>query len=120
MSSYRVKLNQIVNNKSMDIACRKYNCRYNDSGICSRKNLNINNNPDCLDADIDMNREDIDVSRDMFCVEPDYAPYKHSKNINITCQCEHCLFNSAKACISNGIVVGADGNHPPCYSYMPK
>lgn len=104
----------------MDIACRKYSCRYNDSGICERKNLNINERADCIDADIDRTKPTPDTSRNMFCSEPDYAPYKHSKNINIVCDCSTCLFNRDRDCYSNGIIIGEGDTNPPCYSYMPK
>ena len=104
----------------MDIVCRKYACRYNDKGKCDRENLKIDNSADCEDVDIDTGKDVSDLSRDMFVREPDVAPYKHCKNINIECLCDGCLFNKSNDCYSNGIVVGANGDKPPCYSYMPK
>ena len=104
----------------MDIVCRKYSCEFNDRAKCTRKNLMVNSDNDC--DDISINKDEVveDVSRDMFCHEPDIAPYHHCKNMNINCRSMDCIFNYSGECYSNGIFVGSEQTKAPCNSFVPR
>ena len=104
----------------MDVVCRKYSCIYNEKAKCARKNLQVNDSASCEDIDIDKNKQVEDVSLDMFCHEPDIAPYHHCKNMNIKCKTNDCIFNKSGECFSNGIFVGSSLKEAPCNSFMPK
>ncbi len=104
----------------MDVICRKYSCTYNDRAKCSRKNLNVGKNADCIDMSIDDSKIVEDVSNDMFRHEPDVAPYHHCRNMNILCNSYDCIFNEKGECYSNGIFVGSEIDNAPCNSFAPR
>lgn len=104
----------------MDVVCRKYSCMYNDKAKCTRKNLGINKQTDCADLKIDKQKKVEDVSLDMFCHEPDIAPYHHCKNMNISCERDNCIFNMDGECFSNGVFIGSNITTAPCNSYVPR
>ena len=104
----------------MDVVCRKYSCVYNDRAKCTRKHLMVDNKADCEDIDVDKSAVVEDVSKDMFCHEPDIAPYHHCKNMDIKCKSEKCIFNRDGECYSNGIFVGSTIKNAPCNSFVPK
>ena len=104
----------------MDIVCRKYSCTYNKNMKCERKHLGVSNNADCADIAIDKSKPVEDVSKDMFEHEPEIAPFRHCKCIDIKCNASKCLFNNDGACMSNGIFVGSAKTKAPCNSYQEK
>lgn len=104
----------------MDIVCRKYSCMYNKDMKCERKHLSVDKGANCSDIKIDKTKEKEDVSRDMFSHEPEVAPFRHCKCIDIKCNSTDCLFNRDKDCCSNGIFVGSAEKCAPCNSYQQK
>lgn len=104
----------------MDIVCRKYSCSYNKNMKCNRKHLNMNQKARCNDLSIDPSKPVEDVSKDMFQHEPEIAPFRHCKCIDIKCDATNCLFNKDKACYSNGILVGSATSKAPCNSFQQK
>lgn len=104
----------------MDIVCRKYSCTYNKNMKCERKHLNINQSAYCNDIAIDNSKPVEDVSKDMFEHEPEIAPFRHCKCIDIQCSSKKCLFNKDGECMSNGIFVGSAKTSAPCNSYQQK
>lgn len=104
----------------MDVVCRKYSCVYNDRAKCERKHLEVNGLAKCDDIKINQNEVVEDVSKDMFCHEPDVAPYHHCRTMFIECKTSQCIFNKQGECYSNGIFVGSEIKDAPCNSFVPK
>ena len=104
----------------MDIVCRKYSCEYNKDMKCNRKHLHVDNKAYCDDIKIDKTKEKEDVSKDMFGHEPEVAPFRHCKCVDIKCNSTDGLFNKNTACYSNGIFVGSATSSAPCNSYQSK
>ncbi len=104
----------------MDIVCRKYSCTHNRNMKCERKHLGVSKNADCADIAIDPSKPVEDVSKDMFEHEPEIAPFRHCKCIDIKCNASKCLFNNSGECMSNGIFVGSAKTKAPCNSYQEK
>ncbi len=104
----------------MDVVCRKYACKFNENAKCGRKNLAVGRSANCANLEIDKTKQVEDVSRDMFCHEPDIAPYHHCKTMNIMCESRNCIFNKNGECFSNGIFVGSAKESAPCNSFVPK
>lgn len=104
----------------MDIVCRKYSCSYNENMKCNRKHLEVNSKSYCKDIEIDKSKPIEDVSKDMFCHEPEIAPYQHCRCVDIKCDSTNCIFNNDKECMSNGIFVGSTKTNAPCNSYQKK
>ena len=80
----------------------------------------VNNKSNCEDLNIDKNKVVEDVSKDMFCHEPDIAPYHHCRTMNIKCETQNCIFNKSGECFSNGVFIGSMTTKAPCNSYVPK
>ena len=104
----------------MDIVCRKYSCTYNNNMKCERKHLGVNKYANCADIAIDNSKPVEDVSKDMFEHEPEIAPFRHCKCIDIKCDSTNCLFNNSGECMSNGIFVGSSKTKAPCNSFQEK
>lgn len=104
----------------MDIVCRKYSCEYNKNMKCERKHLGINSKAYCGDINIDSSKPVEDVSKDMFEHEPEIAPFRHCKCIDIKCDAKTCIFNNNLECMSNGIFVGSKKTSAPCNSFQEK
>lgn len=104
----------------MDIVCRKYSCTYNKNMKCERKHLGVNKNAHCADIAIDKSKPVEDVSKDMFEHEPEIAPFRHCKCIDIKCDSTNCIFNNNNECMSNGIFVGSSTSKAPCNSFQEK
>jgi hypothetical protein len=104
----------------MDIVCRKYSCSHNKNMKCERKHLGVNQKGLCNDIEIDKSKPVEDVSKDMFEHEPEIAPFRHCKCIDIRCNANKCLFNKEGECMSNGIFVGSTKTNAPCNSYQEK
>ena len=104
----------------MDIVCRKYSCTYNKNMKCERKHLGISKSAQCADIAIDKSKPVEDVSKDMFEHEPEIAPFRHCKCIDIKCDSLNCVFNNNQECMSNGIFVGSAKTNAPCNSFQEK
>ena len=104
----------------MDIVCRKYSCKYNKDMKCERKHLHVNKGANCDDIEIIKDKEAKDVSKEMFGHEPEVAPFRHCKCIDIKCNSTNCLFNKNYDCVSNGIMVGSATAKAPCNSFQEK
>jgi hypothetical protein len=113
-------LKNYAKNIIMDVVCRKYSCKFNEKAKCNRKNLQVNEKSDCDDLVVLNEKLVEDVSKDMFCHEPDIAPYHHCRNMNIKCSTENCVFNKCGECFSNGVFIGSMTTKAPCNSYVPK
>jgi hypothetical protein len=87
---------------------------------CERKHLGVNQKGLCNDIEIDKSKPVEDVSKDMFEHEPEIAPFRHCKCIDIRCNANKCLFNKEGECMSNGIFVGSTKTNAPCNSYQEK
>lgn len=104
----------------MDIVCRKYSCKYNKDTKCERRHLGVDSHAKCMDIEIDKQKEKEDISKTMFGHEPEVAPFRHCKCIDIKCDCKTCLFNKEQSCYSNGIFVGSATSCAPCNSFQKK
>lgn len=104
----------------MDTVCRKYSCMYNENAKCSRSHLQVSKNADCFDIKIDKQKQVEDVSRDMFCHEPEIAPYHHCRRMDIACDSKECIFWEDGQCFSNGIFIGSEKKDAPCNSFVPR
>jgi hypothetical protein len=88
----------------MNICCRKEKCKFNKNYICTRSNLEINDNRECLNYEIVDKGLLQDSSKTMFEIAPKLAPYKDNKDIKISCKA-NCLFNKKGKCVCNGIII---------------
>jgi hypothetical protein len=101
----------------MDIRCRKTNCRYNDKLTCRAHNINIGQKLICRDYQY-METKGKDFSKKIFegNEPPSIAPYRHNKNLMLTCSAK-CLFNKEGKCIANGITINDSGKIAKCISF---
>ena len=91
----------------MNISCRKTKCKFNNNYVCNSKNIFIQKNLNCSYYE-PIKKENLqDVSKTMFELAPEIAPYKHNKNTNIICEAD-CIFNKNNRCVSNGIFVNGE------------
>lgn len=104
----------------MDIVCRKSTCEYNDRLKCTRKHLSVNKNALCSDMDIDQTKNPPNISKDMFEVAPDIAPFCHCKCVDIRCNSKDCLLNSDGVCKANGILVNDIDKKAECCTFTEK
>ena len=93
----------------MNISCRKTKCKFNNNYVCTSKNIFIQKNLNCAYYE-PVKKENLqDVSKTMFEIAPEIAPYKHNKKTNIFCEAD-CIFNKNNRCVSNGIFVNGESN----------
>lgn len=91
----------------MNISCRKTKCKYNNKYVCTSKNIFIQKNLNCAYFE-PVKKDDLqDVSKTMFELAPEIAPYKHNKNTNIMCEAD-CIFNKNNKCVCNGIFINGE------------
>lgn len=104
----------------MDIKCNKTVCKYNNCYCCSAGEINVARNAECKTYTKDDNKSHLqDVSKTMFEASPEIAPFRHSKDIDISCSA-HCLFNVNGVCNANGITV-LEGKHiGRCGTFVEK
>lgn len=102
----------------MDIRCRKTTCVYNDRYTCKAKDIMVTNDVQCSTYQYDESKKDvIDVTKHLFEREPNFAPQRDSKTIEIKCKA-NCLFNHNGACVSNGITLNSIKEKPYCVSFL--
>lgn len=100
----------------MDLKCKKMNCKHNKECACMSKAIKIQRSCECGTFELDKNRgkeQRQDISKNMFEVAPDIHPFRHNKDVSITCSAE-CLFNKDGVCKSNGISVMNGKNSGVC------
>lgn len=88
----------------MNIVCRKTKCKYNNNQACNSPKLLIDSELNCEQYEPVEKGSLQDVSRNMMEVAPEIAPFKHNKDIEISCQA-NCVFNKDGECKANGIFV---------------
>lgn len=108
----------------MDLKCRQLNCKNNDGYCCTCKGISVTKEGLCdsfekYDGELP-SRQQQDVSRDMFEKTPDVHPYRHNKNVDIHCNCIHCLFNNEHKCYSNGITLQHNTNTAECITRIKE
>lgn len=91
----------------MNISCRKTKCKHNNNYVCTRKNIFIQKNLDCANYEPVKKDNLQDVSKTMFEIAPEIAPYKHNKQTNISCEA-NCIFNKQNKCVCNGIFINGE------------
>lgn len=100
----------------MDLKCKKMICKHNDRCACMSKGITVDNNCECATfepaKDLD-DKQQQDISKNMFEVAPDIHPFRHNREISIECAAE-CLFNKDGICKSNGISVMNGKNSGVC------
>jgi hypothetical protein len=103
----------------MIITCRKLSCIYNKGLTCGRKNLHIDR---CLDCDMfkKNKKQKYDISKTMYEIAPEIAPYTHIKECNINCDAR-CIFNDKGKCMANGITINEKKDScPGCMTFIDK
>lgn len=105
----------------MDIRCRKGLCKYNDRFTCRAKAILVDKGVICSTFEHDENKDKPvqDVTKDLFSQEPNYAPQRDSKALEIKCKAP-CLFNHNGVCVSNGITLNSIKEKPYCVSFLKK
>ena len=91
----------------MNITCRKTKCKYNNNYACNSKNIFIQKNLNCAYYEPVEKGELQDVSKSMFEIAPEIAPFRDKKDVNIFCEAE-CVFNKLNKCVCNGIFVNGE------------
>ena len=93
----------------MDLKCKKLNCKYNDKYACMSSAISVMSNLECATFEqaehLDKGQLQ-DISKTMFEVAPDIHPFRHIKDVNVSCKAS-CLFNKDGKCVSNGITVAS-------------
>ena len=100
----------------MDIKCRKTGCRFNKGQTCMAKFVDINNQTMC--KSFVCGGEDKDFSRLMFETAPEYANFRHIRDVNLKCTKQSCLFNKDCCCNANGITILNNNNVPCCGTFI--
>lgn len=104
----------------MDIRCRKGLCKYNDRFTCKADKILVDEKVICSTFEKDEEKEDVqDVTKNLFEEEPQYAPQRDSKALEIKCRA-NCLFNHYGQCVSNGITLNSIKECPYCVSFLKK
>ena len=96
----------------MDLKCKKLNCKYNDKYSCMSKMIEVSKNLECITFEKASNLDEgqlQDISKTMFEVAPDIHPFRHIKDVDVSCKAS-CLFNRDGKCVSNGISVASIGS----------
>ena len=96
----------------MDLKCKKMNCKYNDRCACMSNEIHVSSNLECATFEKSelLNEKQLqDISKTMFEVAPDIHPFRHIKDVRVSCNAR-CLFNDDGKCVSNGISVASIGS----------
>lgn len=107
----------------MDLKCRQLKCKHNDCYCCTRKGICVTRNGKCDSFDEYEklpDKQQQDVSRDMFETAPDVHPYRHKKKVDIKCNCTECLFNKEQYCCSNGVTFQYENNTAECITRIKE
>lgn len=104
----------------MDIKCRKTTCMFNKGQTCCSSKVDITKETECKTyekEEID-DKDDLDFSKKMFEVAPDYANSRHIKNLILDCNANNCLFNKEGKCMANGITVLDEDKTTSCGTFL--
>lgn len=102
----------------MDIRCRKTTCKFNDRFTCKAKDILVSDKVICSTFQKDDNKKAVaDITKHLFEQEPDFAPQRDSKTLDIKCTAK-CLFNHNGKCVSNGITLNSIKEKPYCVSFL--
>ena len=104
----------------MDIRCRRTMCEHNKGHTCFAGLLDIGSHAICksFEKDKQKSKEDVDFTKNMFEVAPDYQNSRHIKNVCLKCEAKRCLFNNDGKCRANGITVVDDHERARCGSFI--
>lgn len=105
----------------MDIVCRKLDCKHNNKLACNAKNIDIDKSQNCLMYQKE-EKEGFDMTRHMFDIAPELAPFKHNKSINITCK-SNCVMNNNGKCNANGLLINHDrtiNQEAACFTHSDR
>lgn len=105
----------------MDIVCRKLDCKHNKKLACEAKNIDVDENQNCLMYS-KIEKSELDMSRHMFDVVPEIAPFKHNKSIKIACK-SNCVMNCDGECKANGLLINHDRTirqEAACFTHSDK
>ena len=93
----------------MNISCRKTKCKYNNNYVCTSKSILIQSDLNC--AYYEPIKKDTlqDISKTMFEIVPQIAPFKHNKEVKINCEAD-CIFNKGNHCVCNGIFINGESS----------
>ena len=113
------KNNFVGYNECMDIICRKTKCKFNDKYTCRATSVDINKNILCATFENDIEKPEVDVSKNIFERTPEYSQHRPSKDANIKCTAK-CLFNNKCECEANGITINCLKDKPYCITFLQK
>jgi len=103
----------------MDIKCRRTSCEYNKGHTCLSEGVDIDDYAICDTFErAYTSLDDLDLSKHMFEVAPEYENSRHIKNVNLKCDAKNCLFNTGGKCRANGITVIDDKGKSRCGSFI--
>ena len=88
----------------MNIVCRKTKCKHNHNLACMSKQLLIDSKLNCEFFEPIEDKSVEDISKQMMEIAPEIAPFRHSREVDISCEA-NCVFNNSGKCMANGIFV---------------
>ena len=100
----------------MDIRCRKTSCRFNKGQTCMAHFVEIGETTIC--KSFIRGKEEIDFSKNMFEVAPEFSNSRNIKQVNLKCEKHGCLFNQNCRCSANGITILDEKNKPECGTFI--
>ena len=82
----------------MDIRCRRTSCEFNKGHTCFALGVDISDHAVCKTFEREQvyEKDDLDFSKNMFEVAPEYENSRHIKNVCLKCNTKKCLFNDIK------------------------
>lgn len=104
----------------MDIKCRRTCCCFNKGQTCCACRVDISSKAVChtFEKNEEAEPDALDLSKKMFETAPEYANFRHIKNIVLKCDAKNCLFNNDGKCRANGITVVDQDEHSKCGSFI--
>ncbi len=102
----------------MDIKCRRTTCCFNKGHTCCSPKVDITSKAVCSTYEKDEQVDNLDLSRGMFESAPEYANFRHIKNVALRCNAARCIFNKEGKCRANGITVIDQHEESKCGSFI--
>lgn len=104
----------------MDIKCRRTSCEHNKGHTCFALGVDITNHAICktFEEQKFCDYDELDFSKHMFEVAPEYENSRHIKNVCLNCEAKKCLFNKNGKCRANGITIIDDDEKSRCSSFI--
>ena len=104
----------------MDIRCRRTICKNNKGHTCFAGYVSVGSHAVCksFEKDEKKTKDELDFTKKMFEVAPDYENSRHIKNVCLKCEARRCLFNNDGKCRANGITVIDDHEKARCGSFI--